>query len=283
MKLKHPYRATTRSCWEQYTKALDLAIAKDMAMRKDATESKWIQMAGKPNKDFLAKPRGTRKRIGNMTIENVKDKPDLPRTDDINVILQNFVEYYAKLYEHKEVCPHALDRLIKNLTLDLEEEEKEALEAPIKAGEMLRVLVDSPKGKSPGTDRLPYECYKLSPDLAAKALASLGNKMSDTGKQPDSWAQIVISVLPKEADSYSPHKFRPISLLNTDYKLVMRVWANRLGPILANKIGHHQRGFIPGRDGRENIINVQMIINLLNAKVEEAQSHSWTRRKHSTW
>jgi hypothetical protein len=51
--------------------------------------------------------------------------------------------------------------------------------------------------------------------------------------------------------------------------MVMRVWANRLGPILANKIGHHQHGFIPGRDGRENIINVQMIIDLLNAKNEE--------------
>jgi hypothetical protein len=30
-----------------------------------------------------------------------------------------------------------------------------------------------------------------------------------------------------------------------------------------------QCGFIPGRDGRENIINVQMIINLLNTKNEE--------------
>jgi hypothetical protein len=81
--------------------------------------------------------------------------------------------------------------------------------------------------------------------------------------QPASWSQIITSVLPKEADSYTTHKFRPISLLNTDYKLVMRVWANRLGPILARKIGHHQRGFM------ENIVNVQMIIDLINAKNEE--------------
>jgi hypothetical protein len=46
----------------------------------------------------------------------------------------------------------------------------------------------------------------------------------------------------------------------------MRVWANRLGPILARKIGHHQRGFISGRDSRENIINVQMIIDMINTK-----------------
>jgi hypothetical protein len=50
--------------------------------------------------------------------------------------------------------------------------------------------------------------------------------------------------------------------------MVIRVWANRLGPILAKKIGHHQRGFIPGRDGRENIINVQIIIDLINAHQE---------------
>jgi hypothetical protein len=204
-----------------------------------------------------------------MTIDNVKDEPDLPRTDDINIILQNFVDYYAKLYEHKGVCPLALDRLIANLTLNLNEEDIEMLEAPIKKAEMLRALVDTPKGKSPGTDRLPYECYKECPNEAAQILASIGNKVANTGTQPTSWAQIVISVLPKEQDSYSTHKCRPISLLNTDYKMVMRVWANRLGPILANKIGHHQRGFIPGRDGGENIINVQMIIDLLNAKNKE--------------
>jgi hypothetical protein len=40
-------------------------------------------------------------------------------------------------------------------------------------------------------------------------------------------------------------------------------------PYPANKIGHHQRGFIPGKNGQENIINVQMIIDLLNARNKE--------------
>ena len=78
-----------------------------------------------------------------------------------------------------------------------------------------------------------------------------------------------MAILPKEEDSYSTHKFCPISLLNNDYKIVMRVWANRMGPILAKRIAHHQRGFIPTQDGRENIINVQLLINLINAKNEE--------------
>jgi hypothetical protein len=79
----------------------------------------------------------------------------------------------------------------------------------------------------------------------------IGNRVADLGKQPTSWAQIVISVIPKEPDSYSTHKFQPISLLNTDYKMVMRVWANRLGPILSNNVGHHQRGFIRAEMARK--------------------------------
>jgi hypothetical protein len=37
----------------------------------------------------------------------------------------------------------------------------------------------------------------------------------------------------------------------------MRIWADRLGPILNQIVGGHQLGFIPGRDGRENILNLQ--------------------------
>jgi hypothetical protein len=134
---------------------------------------------------------------------------------------------------------------------------------------MLVALINTPKGKSLGTDRLLYECYKALLLEATNILTNIGNQVKEKKAQPASWAQILISVLPKEEDSYSTHKYRPISLLNTDYKMVIRVWANRLGPILAKKIGYHQRGFIPGRDGRENIINVQMIIDLINACQED--------------
>jgi hypothetical protein len=68
------------------------------------------------------------------------------------MILRNFVEDYTKLYEHIGVCPIAPDRLITNLTLNLDNKEVERLEAPIKESEMLRALADTPKGKSPGMD-----------------------------------------------------------------------------------------------------------------------------------
>jgi hypothetical protein len=56
--------------------------------------------SGKPNKDFLAKPKAT----CNMTMDNVKDRPDLLRTNDIDVILNNLVDYYMGLYKTELVC-----------------------------------------------------------------------------------------------------------------------------------------------------------------------------------
>ena len=44
--------------------------------------------------------------------------------------------------------------------------------------------------------------------------------------------------------------------------------------VLAKRLGHHQRGFILTRDGRENIINVQLLIDLINAKNNAFRS-SW--------
>jgi hypothetical protein len=170
----------------------------DMAMCKEATETRWIQMAGKPNKDFLAKPKRVQKCIGDMTIDNIKDEPDLPRMDDINIILQNFVNYYAKLYEHKAVCPLALNRLIANLILNLNDKDVKELEAPIKKGKILRALVVTPKGKSPGTNHLPYECYKECPNKAALILASISNKVADTSTH-----------LPHGQKIFKPEKFLP--------------------------------------------------------------------------
>jgi hypothetical protein len=146
-----------------------------------------------------------------MTINNVKDQPDLPRMDDINTILHNFMEYYSKLYEHKKICPVPLDRLIKNLTLTRDAEEAEKLDKPITDKEMLAALINTPKGKFPGTNCFLYECYKEVPEEEAAALMGISNLVPKLKAQPASWLQITISVLPKKVDLYTIHKFCPIS------------------------------------------------------------------------
>ena len=87
------------------------------------------------------------------------------------------------------------------------------LGAPINMNEVREVLKKIPRGKTPGPDSLPYKIYKALPGLAATAIAKIANLVTEMEAKPDSWLDISVAVLPKEEDSYSTHKFRPISLL----------------------------------------------------------------------
>ena len=101
-----------------------------------------------------------------MTITNVKNMPDLPRTDDLGTIMGNFVSYYGELYCDKPVDMPTLDRMIGNLTLKLDEKDVATLGVPISMNKVREVLGNVPRGKTPGPDLLPYEIYRALPTWA---------------------------------------------------------------------------------------------------------------------
>ena len=71
------------------------------------------------------------------------------------------------------------------------------------------------------------------------------NESYEVGELSITQKQGIITLLPK-ADK--PRQFiknwRPISLLNTDYKLLSGVLALRMKNILSKLIGDHQKGFL---------------------------------------
>lgn len=61
---------------------------------------------------------------------------------------------------------------------------------------------------------------------------------------PSSWNQASITLIPKEnLDLTSVKNYRPISLLNTDYKLFAKILANRVKKFLMNYINEELAGF----------------------------------------
>ena len=74
-----------------------------MEDRIDASSTKYNRISGKMDKDFLAKLRHKSRKIQNMTVDNIRDRPDLPHTNDTDIITENFVNYYGELYSHKKL------------------------------------------------------------------------------------------------------------------------------------------------------------------------------------
>ena len=76
--------------------------------------------------------------------------------------------------------------------------------------------------------------------------------------------QGIITLIPKPAkDPHILANWRPISLLNADYKILTKALATRLKKILPEIIKDQQTGFIPGRQIDENILKIECIKNQL--------------------
>ena len=99
--------------------------------------------------------------------------------------------------------------------------------------------------KTPGTDGLPAEFYKLFWSDISDALIPALNFAYDTGKLPITQRRGLIKLIPKkETDLKNLKNWRPLSLLNCDYKLIAKSIANRIQATLPKLINNDQTGFI---------------------------------------
>ena len=69
----------------------------------------------------------------------------------------------------------------------------------------------------------------------------------DQGELPLSCRRAVLCLLPKKGDLQQITNWRPVSLLNTDYKIVSKVLAMRLKNVISLLIGKEQTYCIPDR------------------------------------
>ena len=66
--------------------------------------------------------------------------------------------------------------------------------------------------------------------------------------------RVIIKFIPKkDAEPYLIKNWRPMSLLNRDYKIAAKAIANRLRQVLPKLIDNDQTGFLKGRSIEENI------------------------------
>jgi hypothetical protein len=75
-----------------------------------------------------------------------------------------------------------------------------------------------------------------------------------------------LALIPKTSGSHSAHQFRPISLCNIAYKIIFKILANRLKPLLHKIISPNQSTFIPNRSIQDNSILAHELHSFKNKK-----------------
>ena len=83
----------------------------------------------------------------------------------------------------------------------------------------------------------------------------------------------VITLIPKkDKDLINLKAWRPLTLLNLDYKILSKIMAERVKPILVYLIGEEQTGFLKGHHISDNIRRTFEIIEYCQKPINQPLS-----------
>ena len=129
----------------------------------------------------------------------------------------------------------------------------------VTATEVQRAAGGQRPGTAPGPDGLPGAVWKLADRALQPLLTRLYSAIGECGRVPAGFLDGQVAALHKGGDATDVSNYRPITLLNTDYRVLTRVLASRLGRALAKVIGPEQSAFLPGRGIGNNIHVLQLL------------------------
>ena len=180
-------------------------------------------------------------------------------------ILYEATKFYGKLYESK-ITEEDEDNMgilfdDKNNIPELTKQERDMCDEHITEQECFESLKTFKNNKNPGNDGLTKELYVTFWKSISKPLLNSYLYSQEVGSLSNSQRQAIITLLEKHGqDRCYLANWRPISLLNVDYKILTKVLANRVKRVLPSIISNCQNGYVRNRSIHDSIRLVQDII-----------------------
>lgn len=226
----------------------------------------WIQA----NKE--KKPRDT---LWGLKDPTNPQSPLITKTKDMAEIAQK----YHESLQYKDLPPEnenkeATQEVLNNLETRVSEDDKETLEKQLDYTEVREALFSMPNGKASGLDGIPVELWKTlakafeksekerpnqntvnteneentKPPNVVELLKLTYNDIEQHGiSEGSNFAEGWMCPIYKKKDKTDIANYRPITVLNADYKTFTKALTIKLAPIALKLIHPNQAGFMKGR------------------------------------
>lgn len=190
---------------------------------------------------------------------------------EVSAVLQTF---YADLYKCSQIDKEAKVAFWDRVTLPkLSDTHAASLVKPISEEEVRLAIKHLKNNKAPGPDGLSNDFYKILAPQISSTLMLVFNAILLGQEVPLYFNSALLKVLHKPGrDPELPASYRPISLLNSDYKLLTKIIADRLKCVIPHVVHEDQTGFIPGRHSVTNVRKVLAAMQWLEHHTSEGPS-----------
>ena len=217
------------------------------------------------------------------TIHRLKNP--LNETDDYETNSTRMAEiardYHEKLQNidrntTEETNPQEMNKVLDHIPRRLTVKQRSDLAKRVKRDDISEALANSANGKAAGMDGIPTELWKKLNDEydpetdeasnticdIIEVLMRVYNDIETHGVQPgsgfnDGW----MCPIYKKGDKENIANYRPITVLNTDYKIFTKVLSERLANVAPDLIHNNQVGFVKGRSIFDQVKLAKLMID----------------------
>ncbi|KAL9968018.1 hypothetical protein ACROYT_G026343 [Oculina patagonica] len=242
---------------------------------------KWLEQGEKPTKYFfnLEKTNYEKKLIREVKLENGY------KTTQPKQIEKELEKFYSNMFTSKNNLNSeplgenkSFESFVEGIEIpQLNAEERDSLEYDFTFEELKEALGSFSDNKTPVEDGFTKEFYESFYDLIWRDLLNSYNAAFQSGSLSISQRRGIITLIPKaDGDLSELSNWRPISLLNIDYKILTKFLAKRIEQYLPKLINSDQTGFVKGRGVRQGFPLSPLLFilaaELLAAKIRQEPS-----------
>ena len=264
------------------TKEIETLCDDIIAGSKIRSKAQYLENNEKPTRYFLQREKklATSKHMSKLTNDQ---GVTVTSNDDIVHVCKT---YYSKLYNHEPIDGSLSNYFFEDLR-PLTPDASSSCEGLITLEECWEAIKSMSCLKSPGLDGLPKEFYVFAFKYIGKSFVEMVNNSWEEGILAQSQRVGLITLICKDSSQCDNLNFwRPISLLNTDYKILSKLISLRLSKVITDIVHADQTCSIPGRSIHDNVHLIRNLIEYANDKNMSAaiisldQSKAFDRVSH---